>query len=456
MPPSGQLADVRPGSGTSRAVTVLADRLTGALTDLSTQRRVTAGDVDALVRTVRLALLEADVALAAVRELTGALTPRLRAELPGAARPAHRVADILTTELTAALGGTTTPLALPAGQPAVIVLAGLQGVGKTSLAGKLAAHLRTRGRSVLLAAADLARPGAVRQLEIVAGQAGAAAFTPEAGDGTGRPVDVARAARAAAAVGGHDVVIIDTAGRLGVDETLMAEAADIVAVTAADVVLLAVDALSGQDAARTAAAFTDALPVTGVVLTKCDADTRGGAALTVRHTLGVPVLFTAGGEKVTDLDVFHPDRYAARLLGLGDLRTLLEKAAPALEAAPVVGELTFDDFLAQLRALRRLGPLTRLAGLLPAHVGLSGLADVDERDVARVEALICAMTPAERADPALLDASRAARIAAGSGTAPEQVFALAEQVLAARETLRSVTGRAGRGGKKNAKKRARR
>ncbi|MDT7611493.1 MAG: signal recognition particle subunit, partial [Pseudonocardiales bacterium] len=343
----------------------LSERLTGALRDLRGKGRLSEADIDSTCREIRIALLEADVALPVVRTFVARVKDRAKgAEVSGALNPAQQVVKIVNEELVGILGGETRRLNLAKQGPSVIMLAGLQGSGKTTLAGKLAKWLAGQGHTPLLVACDLQRPNAVNQLQIVGERAGATTFAPEPGNGVGDPVDVARRGIAHARDKHYDIVVVDTAGRLGVDTELMAQAAAIRDATNPDEVLFVVDAMIGQDAVATAEAFRDGVGFTGVVLTKLDGDARGGAALSVREVTGQPILFASNGEKLEDFDVFHPDRMASRILGMGDVLTLIEQAEQVFDAKQAEataskitsGELSLEDFLQQMLAIRKMGP----------------------------------------------------------------------------------------------------
>jgi signal recognition particle subunit SRP54 len=426
----------------------LSDRLTGALAGLRGKGRLTDADIDATTREIRLALLEADVSLTVVREFVGRIKERARgAEVSGALNPAQQVVKIVNDELIGILGGETRQLAFAKTPPTVVMLAGLQGSGKTSLAGKLAAWLRGQGHTPLLVACDLQRPAAVNQLQVVGERAGVPVFAPHPGEspdsGPGDPVAVAAAGLAEAQAKHFDVVIVDTAGRLGIDDELMAQAAAIRDAVDPDEVLFVLDAMIGQDAVNTAEAFREGVGFTGVVLTKLDGDARGGAALSVREVTGVPILFASTGEKLEDFDVFHPDRMASRILGMGDVLSLIEQAeqvfdAEQAEAAAAKigsGELTLEDFLEQMLAIRNL------LGMLPGAGQMKdALAEVDDRQLDRLQAIIRGMTPQERADPKIINASRRLRIANGSGVAVSEVNQLVDRFFEARKMMSSMLG----------------
>jgi signal recognition particle subunit SRP54 len=431
----------------------LSDRLTSALSSLRGKGRLSDADIDATAREIRIALLEADVALPVVRTFIAGVKERAKgAEVSEALNPAQQVVKIVNEELVIILGGETRRIRFAKNPPTVIMLAGLQGSGKTTLAGKLALHLRNQGHTPLLVACDLQRPNAVTQLQVVGERAGVPVFAPEPGNGVGDPVDVAKRAIEEANRAQHDIVVVDTAGRLGIDEELMRQAADIRDAVSPDEVLFVVDAMIGQDAVTTAQAFRDGVGFTGVVLTKLDGDARGGAALSVREVTGQPILFASNGEKLEDFDVFHPDRMASRILGMGDVLTLIEQAEAAMDAKQAeeaaakisTGELTLEDFLQQMQAVRRMGPLTNLLGMLPgANQIKDQLAQFDERQLDRVQAIIRGMTPAERADPKIINASRRQRIARGSGVEVREINDLVTRFFEARKMMQQMAGRFG-------------
>jgi signal recognition particle subunit SRP54 len=441
----------------------LSDRLTGALQGLRGKGRLTDADIDTTTREIRLALLEADVALPVVREFVGRIKERAKgAEVSGALNPAQQVVKIVNEELIGILGRQTRQLAFAKTPPTVVMLAGLQGSGKTTLAGKLAVWLRGQGHTPLLVACDLQRPGAVNQLRIVGERAGVTVFAPHPGTsadaeaaqqaGPGDPVAVASAGLAEARAKHFDVVIVDTAGRLGIDEELMSEAAAIRNAIDPDEVLFVLDAMIGQDAVTTAEAFREGVGFTGVVLTKLDGDARGGAALSVREVTGVPILFASAGEKLEDFDVFHPDRMASRILGMGDVLSLIEQAEQVFDAQQAEataakigsGELTLEDFLEQMLAIRKMGPIGNLLGMLPGVGQMKeALAAVDDKQLDRLQAIIRGMTPQERADPKIINASRRLRIANGSGVAVSEVNNLVDRFFEARKMMSSMVGSMG-------------
>jgi signal recognition particle subunit SRP54 len=435
----------------------LSDRLTGALQNLRSKGRLSDADIDATAREIRLALLEADVSLPVVRAFVARIKERAKAaEVSAALNPAQQVVKIVDEELIGILGGQTRQLAFAKAPPTVVMLAGLQGSGKTTLAGKLAKWLKGQGHTPLLVAADLQRPAAVNQLKVVGERAGVSVFAPHPGAspelGPGDPVAVSAAGLAEAKARHFDVVIVDTAGRLGIDEELMAQAAAIRDAVDPDEVLFVLDAMVGQDAVATADAFREGVGFTGVVLTKLDGDARGGAALSVREVTGVPIMFASAGEKLDDFDVFHPDRMASRILGMGDVLTLIEQAeqvfdAQQAEAAAAKigsGELTLEDFLEQMLAIRKMGPIGNLLGMLPGAGQMKdALAAVDDKQLDRVQAIIRGMTPEERAEPKIINASRRLRIANGSGVTVSEVNQLVDRFFEARKMMSQMAGQMG-------------
>lgn len=423
----------------------LSDRLSATFKNLRGKGRLSEADIDATAREIRIALLEADVALPVVKDFVAAVKERARGEeVSQALNPAQQVVKIVNDELIEILGGETRRLRYAKTGPTVIMLAGLQGAGKTTLAAKLALWLKEQGKTPLLVACDLQRPNAVQQLQVNGEKVGVPVFAPEPGNGTGDPVSVAKASIEEAKRKLHDVVIVDTAGRLGVDAEMMAQAAGIRDAVQPDEVLFVVDAMIGQDALTTAQAFLDGVGYDGVVLTKLDGDARGGAALSIRQVTGRPVMFASTGEKLTDFDVFHPDRMASRILDMGDVLTLIEQAEKAFDQEEAMraaekltgGDFTLDDFLAQMQQLKKLGSMTSILKMLP---GMGQIRDqienFDEREIDRVEAIIRSMTPAERANPKIIDGSRRSRIAKGSGRTVSDVNGLVDRFFEARKMM---------------------
>ncbi|MDN5727509.1 MAG: signal recognition particle protein [Propionibacteriales bacterium] len=429
----------------------LSDRLSAAFKNLRGKGKLTDADIDATAREIRIALLEADVNLSVVKEFISRVKERAKgAELSGALNPSQQVIKIVNDELITILGGETRELRLAKRPPTVIMLAGLQGAGKTTLAGKLAKWLRGRGHSPLLVAADLQRPNAVNQLQVVGQRAGIHVYAPEPGNGVGNPVEVARTSIAHATQKLYDTVIVDTAGRLGVDAELMQQAADIKSAVNPQEVLFVVDAMIGQDAVNTAQAFADGVGFDAVVLTKLDGDARGGAALSVARVTGKPIMFASSGEKLEDFDLFHPDRMASRILGMGDMLTLIEKAEQTFDAeqsAKAAAKITggkgsgfgLQDFLEQMQAVRKMGPLSKIFGMIP---GMGEMKDqinnIDEKEVDRIEAIIYSMTPGERDDVAILNGSRRARIAKGAGVEVSDVNNLVNRFVEARKMMNKL------------------
>ncbi|RYB95399.1 signal recognition particle protein [Nocardioides oleivorans] len=427
----------------------LSDRLADTFKNLRGKGRLSEADIDATAREIRIALLEADVALPVVKEFVAAVKDRARTdEVSGALNPAQQIIKIVHEELVTILGGETRRLRYAKSGPTVIMLAGLQGAGKTTLAAKLALWLKDQDKTPMLVAADLQRPNAVQQLQVNGERVGVPVFAPEPGNGTGNPVDVARASIEEAKRRLHDVVIIDTAGRLGVDETLMQQAKDIRDAVRPDEVLFVVDAMIGQDAVTTAQAFLDGVGYDGVVLTKLDGDARGGAALSIRSITGKPVMFASSGEKMTDFDLFHPDRMASRILDMGDMLTLIEQAEKAFDSDQAMkaaeklgtkGGFTLEDFLQQMQQIRKLGSMTKIMGMLPGMGQFRDqLENFDEKEIDRLQAIIQSMTPAERDNPKIIDGSRRARIAKGSGRQVSDVNQLVDRFFEARKMMESM------------------
>jgi signal recognition particle subunit SRP54 len=432
----------------------LSDRLSGIFTKLRGKGRLSEADIDATAREIRLALLEADVALPVVKSFIARLKERSRgSEVHQALNPAQQVIKIVHEELVNVLGGEARRLQFAKQPPTVIMLAGLQGSGKTTLAGKLARHLKGLGHQPMLVAADLQRPNAVNQLQVLGKRAGVEVYAPEPGNGVGDPIAVARDSIEHAKRQMRDIVIVDTAGRLGIDAEMMQQAADIRDVVSPDEVLFVIDAMIGQDAVSTAEAFRDGVGITGVVLSKLDGDARGGAALSVREVTGQPIMFASTGEKLEDFDVFHPDRMASRILGMGDMLTLIEQAEAAFDedqkermTAKLMGgdSFTLEDFLEQMTSLRRMGPITNMLAMMPGmNQFKEQLAEIDDKHFDKVAAIIRGMTPAERQNPKILNGSRRARIANGSGVTVMDVNQLLNRFADAQKQMKQMGGMMG-------------
>jgi signal recognition particle subunit SRP54 len=432
----------------------LSDRLTQVFSSLRGRGRLSAADIDATCREIRIALLEADVALPVARDFIARVRERASSEEVSAAlNPTQQIVKIVHEELVTILGGEARRLRFAKVPPTVIMLAGLQGSGKTTLAAKLARWLREQGNTPLLVAADLQRPNAVQQLQVLGERAGVPVFAPEPGNGVGDPVAVARRAMDEAQHSQHNVVIVDTAGRLGIDEEMMRQAAAIRDATDPDEILFVVDAMIGQDAVITAQAFLDGVGYDGVALTKLDGDARGGAALSITHLTGRPVMFASTGEKLEDFDIFHPDRMASRILDMGDMLTLIEQAERAFDAdqaASMAGKLasgegfTLEDFVEQLAMVRKLGPIGNLLGMLPgAAQNRELLGQVSDKDLDRAAAIVNSMTPAERKNPKILNGSRRARIAGGSGVTVGEGNNLVVRFLEGQKMMRQMMGGGG-------------
>jgi len=424
----------------------LAEKLQATLSEVRGRGTLTEADVNAAMREIRLALLEADVNFKVVRQFTSELKERcLGAEVIGGLNPGHQVVKIVAEELTDLMGGAAAGLSFSPRPPTVILMAGLQGSGKTTATAKLARHLREEhGSSVAVAACDVYRPAAVEQLVKVGAQAGAQVYE----QGTERdPVEIASWALERAREDGKDVLIVDTSGRLHVDEQLMAELVRIRDAVKPHDVLLVLDAMTGQDAVNVAESFSHAVSFDGVIMSKLDGDARGGAALSVKAITGKPILFASTGEKLEQFERFHPDRMAQRILGMGDVLSLIEQAerqfdedeARTLERKLRKNEFGLDDFLDQLKMIRKMGPLTSILGMIPGLAGhqLQNMK-LDERELDRIQAIILSMTPEERRRPELIKGSRRLRIARGSGTSVQQVNRLVKQFGQMRKVMRQV------------------
>ncbi len=431
----------------------LSAKFSSALTSLRSRGRIKAGDIDEIVAEIRTALIESDVALAVADSFTATIKELSLGSLEQinkSTNPANGIFEIVNSELVKILGGETRRIRMAKKAPTVIMLVGLQGAGKTSLAGKLALYLKNQGNTPLLVASDLQRPNAVNQLQQVGASVGIPVFAPEPGNGVGDPVKVAQAGKKFAEDKLHNFVIVDTAGRLGVDEELMSQASRIRDAVKPDETLFVVDAMLGQDAVRTASSFLEGVGFDGVVLTKLDGDARGGAALSIVSLTGRPIMFAATGEKPSDFDLFHPDRMASRILGLGDVATLAEQAKAAFdpdlskkfeEKYAAGDDFTLIDFLSQLQAMKKMGSMTKMLGMLPgmnSGAMKKQLDNFDEGDLVKTEAIIQSMTPAERHDVKILNGMRRARIAKGSGRAVSEVNNLVDRFTTAQKMMRQM------------------
>lgn len=423
----------------------LSSRLGGVFATLRSKGRLTEADVTAALREIRLALLEADVALPVVKTFLSRVKERaVGSEVAKSLTPGQQVIKIVHEELVVTLGEQDAPLERPAAPPTVVMVVGLQGSGKTTTAAKLARRLKASGKRPMLVAADLQRPAAIEQLETLGDRIGVPVFT----DRGAKPPRLVKGALKEARSSSHNVVIIDTAGRLQIDEDLMSELAAVKKVAAPTDTLLVVDAMTGQEAVNVATGFAEYTDLTGLVLTKIDGDARGGAAISAREVTGVPIKFVGTGEGIDDLDVFHPDRMASRILGMGDVLSLIEKAEDAFDAAQAeaaaekMRTATFDleDFLEQFQQLRKMGPLQQLVGMLPGAGTALRDVQIDERQLGRVEAIIRSMTPEERRDPKVINGSRKRRIAAGSGTRPQDVNGVLKQFSQAQKMMKAMAG----------------
>ena len=438
----------------------LSDRFDGIFTRLRGKGRLTEADVDEVLREIRVALLEADVNLAVARGFVSRVRERaVGAAASDALNPAQQVIKVVHEELIATLGGETIRIAYASKPPTVVLMAGLQGAGKTTNTAKLARWFRSQGRQPLLVGADLQRPAAVEQLRTL----GAQIDVPVWSDATD-PVAVAENGLAEARRLGKDVLIVDTAGRLSIDTEMMEQVRRISEVTEPHYTFLVIDAMTGQDAVGVAQSFHETLEIDGVIMSKLDGDARGGAALSVKEVVGKPIAFASTGEKLADFELFHPDRLAGRILGMGDMLTLIEKAEQvyekqeAEEAATrlLEGTFTLDDFLDQMQQLKKMGPLSGLVGMIPGMPKELKGAQIEDEQIQRVEAIIRSMTPGERANVDSIDGSRRARIAKGSGSDPGEVAQLVKQFKEMQKMMKRIPGmsgtKKGRGGKKKGKK----
>ncbi len=423
----------------------LSDKLQGVFSGLRGRGKLTAADIDKAMRAIRLSLLEADVSLPVVKQLTDAIKARATGgEVMSSLTPDQQVIKIVNEELAALMGGTASRLPMSSKPPTVILMAGLQGSGKTTFCAKLARQLRTEGRAPLMVACDLQRPAAMEQLEVLGGQIGVPVWREDSKD----PVAVARHGVREARRTARDVVIIDTAGRLSIDAEMMAQLVAVRGEVQPTAVLLVLDAMTGQTAVEVAQTFQSAVHFDGVVLTKLDGDARGGAALSVRAVTGKPILYVGTGEKVDDLEAFHPDRMAQRILGMGDVLSLIEKAEQTIdhESAEKLGkrirggEFTLDDFLDQIQQIRKMGPISGILGMIPGFRQAAKLkdAEIDDSQLDRVEAIVRSMTPAERRRPDIIKGSRRKRIADGSGTKVQDVNQLLAQFKQMQKMMKQI------------------
>jgi signal recognition particle subunit SRP54 len=429
----------------------LSSKFSSALSSLRSRGKITSADIDQVCNEIYQGLLEADVALGVVEGFIDKVKSKSLSALPtlqSGSNQAQAIFDIVNVELIEILGGQARRVRLAKNPPTVIMLAGLQGAGKTTLAGKLAKYFKDLGDTPLLVASDLQRPNAVNQLQIVGESISVPVFAPEPGNGVGNPVEVAKAGLAFARSKLHNIVIVDTAGRLGVDEEMMKQASDIRDAINPDEILFVVDAMTGQDAVKTAQAFKVGVGFDGVVLTKLDGDARGGAALSIAVLTGKPIMFASTGEKLGDFDLFHPDRMASRILGMGDVATLAEQAKKALDGESsarleekfVKGEdFTLEDFLEQLEAMSKMGSMGKLLSMLPGSGAMKKqIENFDESEIVRTKAIVQSMTPQERIEPKILNGSRRARIASGSGRKVQEVNALVDKFAAAQKMMKQM------------------
>ena len=430
----------------------LTSRFSGAFSKLRSRGKLSASDINETFTEIRSALLDADVSLEVVNEFVENAQSKsleLIVGLQAGTNQAQAIFDLVNQELIAVLGGTARRIRFAKNPPTVIMLAGLQGAGKTTLAGKLAKYLKEQGNTPLLVASDLQRPNAVTQLQVVGQQVGVPVFAPEPGNGVGNPVKVAQDGLNFAKQKLHNILIVDTAGRLGVDQELMNEAIAIRDAINPDEILFVVDAMIGQDAVRTAKAFGDGVGFDGVVLTKLDGDARGGAALSITKLTGKPIIFASTGEKLSDFDLFYPDRMASRILGMGDIATLAEKAKKALDTESskkleekfIKGEdFTLEDFLEQLQGISKMGNMSKILSMMPGAAAnkqiQKQLEAIDDTEITKSTAIVQSMTPAERRDPKILNGSRRARIAKGSGRQVAEVNNLVDRFAQAQKAMK--------------------
>ena len=434
----------------------LSSKFSNAFSSLRSRGKISASDIENTCLEVRTALLESDVALPVVDSFIERIRSKSLEALPNlqsGTNQAQAIFEIVNAELVEILGGSARRVRFAKTAPTVIMLAGLQGAGKTTLAGKLAKFYAEQGNTPLLVASDLQRPNAVNQLQVVGESVGVPVFAPEPGNGVGNPVKVAEQGIAFAKSKLYNMVIVDTAGRLGVDADLMREAISIRDAISPDEILFVVDAMIGQDAVRTAQAFQDGVGFDGVVLTKLDGDARGGAALSITQLTGKPIMFSSSGEKLSDFDIFYPDRMASRILGLGDVATLAEQAKKAFDGESSArleekfargDDFTLEDFLEQLEAMSKMGSMSKLLGMLPGAAGMKKqIENFDESEVFRTKSIVQSMTPLERRDPKVLNGSRRARIALGAGRKVQDVNSLVDKFAAAQKMMKQM--RSGKG-----------
>ncbi|MDL2274184.1 signal recognition particle protein [Oscillospiraceae bacterium OttesenSCG-928-G22] len=436
----------------------LTEKLSAAFKKLRGKGRLNENDIKEAMREIRLTLLEADVSYKVVKDFVSRVSTRaVGADVLESLTPAQMVIKIVKEELTLLMGGEREDLTFSKKPPTIYMLVGLQGAGKTTNGAKLAGYVKkTYSKRPLLVACDVYRPAAIKQLQVVGESLGLPVFERGQGD----PVEIAKAALAHAADHGNDVLFIDTAGRLHIDDTLMDELKALKAALSPTEILLVVDAMTGQDAVSVAEAFNEALEIDGILMTKLDGDARGGAALSVKAVTGKPVKFSGIGEKLTDIEPFYPDRMASRILGMGDVLTLIEKAEQSIDEKKALeleqklrqDRFTLEDFLEQMGQVRNMGPLSDMAGMLPG-VDARALqnAQVDEKAISRIEAIILSMTREERENPALLNSSRKRRISRGSGTRVEDINRLLKQFDMVRQMTKQMTGMGKRKGKKGKK-----
>ncbi len=429
----------------------LSEKLQSALRKMSGKGKLTEQNVKDGMREVRMALLEADVNYVVAKKFIQSVTEKcVGQEVLASLTPGQQVIKIVNEEMTQLMGGTVAKLTWSSSLPTIYMLCGLQGAGKTTMAAKLAGYLVKQGKKPMLAACDIYRPAAIKQLQVVGGQVGVPVFEK----GTQDPVQTAKEAVEYARYYGRDVLIVDTAGRLQIDERLMNELADIKAAIKPQEILLVVDSMTGQEAVNVAKSFNEKLAIDGVILTKLDSDTRGGAALSVREGTGKPIKFSGIGEKLTDIEPFYPDRMASRILGMGDVLTLIDKAQEAFADEDVdklsrkvkAADLTLEDFLQQMQSMKKMGGIKSMLGMIPG-INSKDIDDVDDDAMKKPEAIIRSMTPKERRNPGILNASRRKRIAAGSGTSVQEVNQLIRQFDQAKQMMKQMTQMRGKGGR---------